>query len=179
MKLDCTDSRSTADETKSFQTTENNEFPEGTHVSEPDKSTGPVVEKRSKANAQKVQWCYLFVHHRKVKSFEEQLEKDGIIYFVHKTIKYVPRHRNKGGVREVEIPSVSGLIFLQGTPKKLQAYLDEKLQPYRLCKNCSTGKVATIPCSHLCASWRPSPNAFASCSVLLSTTQRTAPFFAS
>ena len=55
MKLDCTDSRSTADETKSFQSTENNEFPEGTHVSEPDKSTGPVVEKRSKANAQKVQ----------------------------------------------------------------------------------------------------------------------------
>ena len=105
MKLDCTDSRSTADETKSFQTTENNEFPEGTYVSEPDKSTGSVVEKRSKANAQKVQWCYLFVHHRKVKSFEEQLEKDGITYFVHKTIKYVPRHRNKGGVREVEIPT--------------------------------------------------------------------------
>ena len=149
MKLDCTDSRSTADETKSFQTTENNEFPEGTYVSEPDKSTGSVVEKHSKANAQKVQWCYLFVHHRKVKSFEEQLEKDGITYFVHKTIKYVPRHRNKGGVREVEIPSVSGLIFLQGTPKKLQTYLDEKLQPYRLCKNCSTGKVATIPCSQM------------------------------
>ena len=57
MKLDCTDSRSTADETKSFQTTENNEFPEGTYVSELDKSTGSVVEKHSKANAQKVQWC--------------------------------------------------------------------------------------------------------------------------
>ena len=40
MKQDCTISQSTADETKSFQTSDNNEFPKGTHVPEPDIMTG-------------------------------------------------------------------------------------------------------------------------------------------
>lgn len=96
-----------------------------------------------------VSWCYLFVHHKKVKAFEEQLEKDKLTYFVHKTIKYVPRHRNRGGVREVEKPTVSGLIFIQGDSKKIQDFLDEKMSPHKLCKNCSTGEVATIPCNQM------------------------------
>lgn len=96
-----------------------------------------------------VSWCYLFVHHKKVKAFEEQLEKDNLTYFVHKTIKYVPRHRNRGGVREVEKPTVSGLIFIQGDSQKIQDFLDEKMLPHKLCKNCSTGKVATIPCNQM------------------------------
>ena len=96
-----------------------------------------------------VSWCYLFVHHQKVKAFEEQLKADTLTYFVHKTIKYVPRHRNKSGVHEVEKPTVSGLIFIQGNSKKTQKYLNEKMPPHKLCKNCSTGKVATIPCSQM------------------------------
>ena len=36
-----------------------------------------------------VSWSYLFIHHTKVMSFEEQLKKDGLTYFVHKTIKNV------------------------------------------------------------------------------------------
>ena len=96
-----------------------------------------------------VSWCYLFVHHKKVKAFEEQLEKDKLTYFVHKTIKYVPRYRNRGGIREVEKPTVSGLIFIQGDSEKIQDYLDEKLSPHKLCKNCSTGEVATIPCNQM------------------------------
>ena len=96
-----------------------------------------------------VSWCYLFVHHKKVKAFEEQLEKDKLTYFVHKTIKYVPRHRNRGGIREVEKPTVSGLIFIQGDSEKIQDYLDEKMSPHKLCKNCSTGEVATIPCNQM------------------------------
>ena len=43
MEQDCTVSQSTADEIKSFQTTENNEFPEGTHVSEPDGSVANLT----------------------------------------------------------------------------------------------------------------------------------------
>ena len=96
-----------------------------------------------------VSWCYLFVHHKKVKAFEEQLEKDKLTYFIHKTIKYVPRHRNRGGIREVEKPTVSGLIFIQGDSEKIQDYLDEKMSPHKLCKNCSTGEVATIPCNQM------------------------------
>lgn len=153
MKQDCTISQSTADETKCFQTSESNEFPKGTHVSEPDKQTGSAIKKHPQANGETetkkddcTSWSYLFVHNQKVKSIEEQLKKDGVTHFVHKTIKYVPRHRNRGGMCEVETPSVSGLIFLQGDPEKLQDYLDQNVKPYRLCKNCSTWKVATIPC---------------------------------
>lgn len=171
MEQDCTLSQSTADETKRFQTSENNEFPEGTHVSEPDELTGSAIKKCSQVNKETetekenesisvmvpsnddkdncTSWSYLFVHNQKVKSIEEQLKKDGVTHFVHKTIKYVPRHRNRGGMREVETPSVSGLIFLQGDPELLQDYLDKNIKPYKLCKNCSTGKVATIPCSQM------------------------------
>ena len=171
MKQDCTVSQSTADEIKRFQTSENNEFQEGTHVSEPDEMTGSAIKKCSQANKETetekenesipevvpsnddkdncTSWSYLFVHNQKVKSIEEQLKKDGVTHFVHKTIKYVPRHRNRGGMCEVETPSVSGLIFLQGNPEILQDYLDKNIKPYKLCKNCSTGKVATIPCNQM------------------------------
>ena len=149
MKQDCTVSQSTADETKRFQTSESNEFPEGTHVSEPDEKTGSAIKKCSQVKDNCTSWSYLFVHNQKVKSIEEQLKKDGVTHFVHKTIKYVPRHRNRGGMREVETPSVSGLIFLQGAPETLQDYLDKNIKSYKLCKNCSTGKVATIPCNQM------------------------------
>ena len=171
MEQDCTVSQSTADEIKSFQATESKGFPKGTHVSEPDEMTGSAIKKCSQANKETetekenesipevvpsnddkdncTSWSYLFVHNQKVKSIEEQLKKDGVTHFVHKTIKYVPRHRNRGGMREVATPSVSGLIFLQGDPKILQDYLDKNIKPYKLCKNCSTGKVATIPCNQM------------------------------
>ena len=171
MEQDCTVSQSTADETKRFQTTESNEFPEGTHVSEPDEMTGSAIKKCSQVNKETetekenesipkvvpsnddkdncTSWSCLFVHNQKVKSIEEQLKKDGVTHFVHKTIKYVPRHRNRGGMREVETPSVSGLIFLQGDPETLQDYLNKNVNSYKLCKNCSTGKVATIPCNQM------------------------------
>ena len=171
MEQDCTVSQSTADEIKSFQATESKGFPEGTHVSEPDELTGSAIKKCSQVNKETetekenesipevvpsnddkdncTSWSYLFVHNQKVKSIEEQLKKDGVTHFVHKTIKYVPRHRNRGGMREVENPSVSGLIFLQGNPELLQDYLDKNIKPYKLCKNCSTGKVATIPCNQM------------------------------
>lgn len=186
MEQDCTVSQSTADEIKRFQTSEDNEFPEGAHVSEPDKNTGSVVEKCTEVKPSKteentdyqqitstahtdnkpqktvsestskhnekyepVSWCYLFVHHKKVSSFEEQLQKDELTYFVHKTMKYVPRHRNRGGVQEVEKPTVSGLIFIQGDSEEIQEYLNRNMPPYKLCKNCSTGEVATIPCSQM------------------------------
>ena len=158
MKQDCTVSQSTADETKRFLTIDNNEFPEGTHVSEPDNTTGSEIKMCSQVNRKAkaadvkdncTSWSYLFVHNQKVKSIEEQLIKDEKTHFVHRTIKYIHRHRNGNGMRKVEAPSVSGLIFLQGDPETLQYYLDENVKPYRLCKNCSIGKVATIPCNQM------------------------------
>lgn len=150
MEQDCTFSQSTADEAKCLQATEGNGFPKGKHVSEPGEQTGSAIKKCPQVNGDGcTTWSYLFVHNQKVKSIEERLQKDGITHFVHKTIKYVPRHRKRGGMREVEAPSVSGLIFLQGSPKALQEYLDENVRPHKLCRNCSTGEVATIPCNQM------------------------------
>ncbi len=143
MKQDCTVSLATADEVKRFQVSENDGIPKGKHVSGADEKAAPEVEACTCTNS--ASWCYLFVHHRKVMAFEDQLRQDGFTYFVHKTIKYLPRHKDKGGVRKVEKPSVSGLIFIQGNPKEIQKYLDENMQPHRLCKDCSTGRAAIVP----------------------------------
>ena len=68
MKQDCTVSQSTADETKRFQTSESNEFPEGTHISEPDEMIGSAIKKCSQVKDNCTSWSYLFVHNHKVKS---------------------------------------------------------------------------------------------------------------
>lgn len=79
----------------------------------------------------------------KVKGMEAQLTKDGRTYFVHKTIRYFKK-MGKQKVQHKEIPTVSGLVFFQGHPKEIQAYLDNYFPYAHLCKNCSTGKVAQM-----------------------------------
>lgn len=162
MKLDSSNSHSTANETKRFHTAETNAFQKGRHVSEPDRVAGPEVEKYTVANETQERklgithtqetstpWCYLFVHHRKVKAFEEKLRKDHITYFIHKSIKYVPKKEDGNGVKKTVVQTVSGLIFLRGEADELQQYLDDKFFSYHLCKNCSTGNVAEIPNSQM------------------------------
>ena len=138
MKPDGTSSISTADEKPVS--------PEGNHVTEPDAKTGSEVKKCHQAD--RTTWSYLFVHHSKVKSMEALLIKDGIPYFVHKTIRYFKK-RGKQKVQHREIPTVSGLVFFQGLPKEIQAYLDQNFPRTHLCKNCSTGKVARIKDSQM------------------------------
>ncbi len=89
-------------------------------------------------------WSYLFVHHSKVKGMESLLTRDRMAYFVHKTLHY---YRKSGGrsVQRKEVPTVSGLVFLQGRPRDIQAYLADNFPSVHLCKNCSTGRVAEIP----------------------------------
>lgn len=100
-------------------------------------------------------WCYLYIHNKKVPDFERRVNQDisendaaghpgeRHACFVHKTPHYT--RRGRGGVKEEMLPTISGLVFLQGTPKSVQCYLDRKFPPYHLCKNRSTGKTATIP----------------------------------
>ena len=138
MTPDGTGPFSTADETTLS--------PKGTRFPEPDCKTGPEVEKCSDASTG--MWSYLFVHHRKVIGIEEQLAKDGITYFVHKTIRYfkrTERHR----VQHQEVPTISGLVFLQGEAAALAKYLDDRFPYLHLCKNCSTGRYAEIPDSQM------------------------------
>ena len=84
------------------------------------------------------------VHNSKVRKLEVLLENDGRTYFVHKTVRYF-RKLGKQKVQHQEVPTVSGLVFFQGYPEEIQAYLDQNFTHARLCKNCSTGKVAEIP----------------------------------
>ena len=141
----CTEVKSS----KTEERTEKHELTSATQMGSDSKHPEKEDTNNEGEKYEPVSWCYLFVHHKKVKAFEEQLEKDKLTYFVHKTIKYVPRHRNRGGMREVEKPTVSGLIFIQGDSEKIQDYLNEKMSPHKLCKNCSTGEVATIPCNQM------------------------------
>ena len=143
MQLDSSNSHTTADEATCSQTIGNEEPSKGKCVNEPDNATGPVVEKCPEANDDT--WCYLFVHHRKVTAFEQQLTKDHRSYFIHTSIKYAPKRGNAKGIKKIVVQTVSGLIFLKGRADELQKYLDDKFPFHRLCRNCSTGKVAEIP----------------------------------
>ena len=138
MKPDGTSSFSTADE--KFVS------PEGTHVTEPEKTSGSEIKKCRHSDV--TTWCYIFVHNSKARGMEEQLEKDGKTYFVHKTVRYFQK-MGKQKVQHQEVPTVSGLVFFQGCPKEIQAYLNDKFPGAYLCKNCSTGRVAEIPDSQM------------------------------
>ena len=138
MKPDGTSSFSTADE-KIVS-------PEGNYVTELEVNTGSEVKACRQTEGQT--WSYIFMHHNKVKSMEEQLVKDNRTYFVHKTVHYY-RKSGKRQVQKKEMPTVSGLVFFKGCPKEIQSYLDNNFPNCHLCKNCSTGKVAEIPDSQM------------------------------
>lgn len=158
MTLDSSNSYFTADEPRGIRTSENQRIPKGARISESNLSIGAEMKKCPKVNLgnnpfegddNSTTWSYLFVHNQKVRFIEDRLSKDGLTYFVHKSIRYVPRRGKNNSLHEVVSPTVSGLVFLQGNPQKLQAYLDERIPGHNLCKNCSTGQVATIPCSQM------------------------------
>lgn len=169
MKPDGTDSFSTADGSRCSHG--------GIHVTEPDTTTGPEIKERSEPEAaeevlsenvrhqepvgtanspEKIRhhepdtttWSYIFVHNSRVKVFEEQLTMDDRSFFVHKTLRYFKKDGNRR-VQKKEMPTISGLIFMQGRPEDIQAYLDDKFPQSHLCKNCSTGRVAQIADSQM------------------------------
>lgn len=121
-------------------------IPNGIHISEPD-STGPEVENCTSANIQggsaQTSWCYIFIHHTKVAAFTDRLENDKMRYFIHKTVIY-RRNKQTRGIRSIEKPTVSGLVFLQGQREELQQYLDATFPGYHLVNNCSTRRPAVI-----------------------------------
>ncbi len=134
MKPDGTSPLSTADEKLTS--------PEGTHVTEQDGASGSEVKTCCQPDC--TTWSYIFVHHSKVKSVEAQLTRDSRTFFVHKSIRYF-RKLGRSRVQHREVPTVSGLVFLQGRPAEIQAYLNQHFIQTYLCHNCSTGRVAVIP----------------------------------
>lgn len=134
MKPDGTDSFSIVDE-KSIS-------PKDIHVTGQEFNSGPEVV--SFLRPGETTWSYLFVHHCKVKGMEAQLIRDGVTYFVHKSVRYF-RKQGRSKVQHQQIPTVSGLVFFRGRPEETQAYLNDHFPNTYLCKNCSTGRVAEIP----------------------------------
>lgn len=120
-------------------------IPKGIDISDPGIS-GPVVENCTFAKQpdNRTSWCYLFIHHAKVPMFTNQLEHDGMRYFVHKTVIY-QRRKDTRGIQSIEKPTISGLVFLQGLPRNLQQYLDSASPGNHLVNNCSTHRPAIIP----------------------------------
>lgn len=116
------------------------------HASGAEKSLlpNPMAQEEKNTSHGSTSWCYFFVHNRKVDWAEKQLQRDQQKYFIHKTIKYVQRPAGKHGVRRVSVPTVSGLVFLQGSVKEVQTYVSQSFPFYHLCKDCSTQRVAVI-----------------------------------
>lgn len=121
--------------------------PEGTtRVTEQDAASG--TEGKECGEAAIDTWSYLFAHSSAVRGIEEQLAADGVTFFIHKSV----RHFRKDGVKGVHhktVPTVSGLIFIKGSPQQLQTYLDSCLPTLHLCRDCATGLTARIPDSQM------------------------------
>ena len=80
------------------------------------------------------------VHYSSVEHVAEVLEQR-FRTFVHKTVTYV---KHEGKVVKQEKPSVSGLVFVQGAPDSIKAYLKEELPNHFLSNDCSTKRTAVI-----------------------------------
>ena len=96
-------------------------------------------------------WGYLYIHNRRVELFKKQVEAYNLANpnaahrcFVHYSYHY--KQKDKGqGVAKQHLPTVSGLVFLQGTTSELQSFLRTNYPKYHLVHDCSTSKPASIP----------------------------------
>lgn len=138
MSLDSTEPLSTA--------------PIGTPHTEPaqTRAIGPEVEvhpcsKSPHAQTPCTTWSYLFLHHTRVERMAATLSVHYPTY-VHTTTTYL---RTRKRVVQIERPTVSGLLFIQGNPTAIAAHLRENFPGHYLVRNCATGHVAVIPDSQM------------------------------
>lgn len=138
-------------------------LPKGIHIIGAENNSAPKVggmpgkeEEPNKTKAQKKgedttpPWGYIFIQHMAAGVFEKRLESintKGAFKprcFIHRTIRYKQKPGGKGVIKE-QVPSVSGLVFLQGTTQQLKLFLMQNFPQYYLVNNCSTGLPASIP----------------------------------
>jgi len=86
-------------------------------------------------------WCYLFVHHSKMKRVSNKIASE-FHTFIHTSIQY---RREGKHIKKLERPSISGLVFVQGDSDHIGNYLRRLCPGLHLANDCCTGKVATIP----------------------------------
>ena len=155
----CSISSSTASAKSSC---ENKRLPKGIHIIGADSKSAPrmggmsfSVESNHKqehpvAEDNALPWGYIYISHMSAGVFEERMRKrsqEGEFCprcFIHRTVRYKQKPSGKGVLRE-KVPSISGLVFLQGTTRQLRQYLIHHFPQYYLVNNCSTGLPASIP----------------------------------
>lgn len=118
------------------------QLPKGIHIVEADPLIAskekvvprrPLAETWGSTSEKPTSWSYLYLRHFAVKTFKkwlehynEQTEGRPQPFFIHQSYHYEYKNPEKQrGVRKVLQPSISGLVFLQGTVRDLQAFLDE------------------------------------------------------
>ena len=147
---------------------EKKNLPHGIHIMEPDNPSGseasealePTSSEPGKARLgingkenpaeNPTSWSYLFLQHMAARNFLKWLkrynkERGHQPFFIHQTYQYCYKNEaEKKGVKKILEPSVSGLVFLQGTVKGIQKFLKQYFPQYHLVNDCSTGKPASI-----------------------------------
>lgn len=160
MTQDCSTTHSIADENKS---SDNWRFPKGIHVTETNHFSGsgalvmqdsePVgycISSGKDSEEKDIPWGYIIIHNKQIEGFRKQMDAynhahPDKIYpcFVHYSYRFRQKSNGKGVIREY-VPTVSGLVFLQGTTDALQDFLQANHPQYHLVNDCSTGKPASI-----------------------------------
>lgn len=147
---------------------EKKNLPHGIHIMEPNNPSGSEASEalepsssepgkarlgiNGKENPEEnpTSWSYLFLQHMAAKNFLKWLkrynkERGHQPFFIHQTYQYCYKNEaEKKGVKKILEPSVSGLVFLQGTVKGIQEFLKQYFPQYHLVNDCSTGKPASI-----------------------------------
>ena len=95
-------------------------------------------------------WGYIRIQHMSANVFEDRLQHRRLEgdfrprCFIHRTVRVRQKPNGKGVTKE-HVPTVSGLIFLQGTTRQLRTFLRQNFPQYYLCNNCATHRPASIP----------------------------------
>lgn len=142
MTQDCFDSLATADVNK--------RLPKGIHVTKTDDASSDLGIERTRCREEELPWGYLYLHNMTVPVFERQMNAYNAAHpdaphacFVHRSYSYKQK-TERGGVKKELKPTVSGLVFLQGTTRDLQAFLRLYYPQYHLVKDRSRNAPASI-----------------------------------
>ena len=129
-------------------------FPKGIRIKSADATSEPVKQQVSnaenRAGGDQQPWGYLFVHNRQVEAFKKEMDAYNLAHpeaphacFIQYSYKYKQKSNGKGVIKK-HLPTVSGLVFLQGDTQSLQTFLRTHYPSYHLIKDCSTGLPASI-----------------------------------
>lgn len=108
------------------------------------------ADEESASSTEGKPWGYMFIHNSTVRVFEKEMEvyneknsQSPVPCFVHRSFRYRQKNEN-GGVKKELKPTISGLVFLQGETKTLQAFLREEYPQFHLVNDRCKGEPASI-----------------------------------